>query len=108
MLTAHVIERLETRNIHVNPRIIAQIADNVNGSAAVLLMTLDSHVGSIDNNYYARSESNGNMVYLIIRDNHPITIMFRRDNQPNTPESMRVNAIIDLSTDLQNLIKVLQ
>ena len=104
MLTTHVLERLQSRNIRINPRVIEQIAHNTSTDAAILLTKLNNHIGSTNNDYYARQESNGDLVYLIVRDNRPITIMYRRSNQPSTPESMRVNVVIDLSTDLQNKV----
>lgn len=35
-------------------------------------------------------ESNGNQVWAIIRNGVLVTIMFRRDNQPCSPEALRV------------------
>ena len=107
MLTTHVLERLQSRNIRINPCVIEEIARNTSTDAAILLAKLNNHVGSTNNDYYARKESNGDLVYLIVRDNRPITIMYRRSNQPSTPESMRVNVVIDLSADLKNFIRVL-
>jgi len=90
----------------MNPAIIEQIAESAKTDSAVLIAILDSHVGAVDSDYYQRKESNGNLVFLIIRDNKPITIMYRRDNQPKTESALRVNAIIDLSNELSDFIRI--
>ena len=65
-------------------------------SAAVLMTTLPAHVGSTDADYYARSSSNGNQVWCVIRDGRVVTLMLRRDNQPSTPDAMRVERVFNL------------
>jgi hypothetical protein len=46
--------------------------------------------------YYGRMQSNGDLVVLIIRNHRPVTLMYRRSDQTNTPAQLRVNKIIDL------------
>ena len=65
-------------------------------SAAVILAKLDGTKGQNYGDYRSRTESNGDLVILIIRDHKPITIMYRRSNQKLTAESMRVNELISL------------
>ncbi len=108
MLTSHILQRLQQRHIAINPAILNQLAQACKVDSAVLLAKLPSHIGCNNSDYYQRKESNGNLVYLIIRDNHIITIMYRRDNQNNTTDGLRVDAIIDLSSDLQKFVKVTQ
>jgi len=59
--------------------------------AAVIMGRLDSENRACDG-------SNGDLVILIIRSQFPVTVMFRRSNQPLTPDALRVNEIIDRST----------
>lgn len=106
MLTNHITERLNERHIKLNPAIIEQLANSAKTDSAVLITKLNNHIGSTNNDYYSRAESNGNLVFLIIRGNKPITIMYRRDNQPMTTNALRVNAIIDLSNELSGYIRI--
>ena len=46
--------------------------------------------------YRTRTESNGDIVVLIIRDHKAITIMYRRSNQPMTVEALRVKEVVSL------------
>lgn len=39
------------------------------------------------------NESNGNEVWAIIRNNTLITVMLRRNTQPSTPQSLRVDKV---------------
>jgi len=65
-------------------------------SVAVKLTTLPEHVGSTNEDFYARTESNGNQVWVIIRDRRVVTLMLRRDNQPETADAMRVDIVTAL------------
>jgi hypothetical protein len=74
--------------------LLAYIADC---DTAYIIKNLESHIGSMDADCYARKESNGDMVVLIVRTNNPVTIMYRRKNQNNTPDGLRVEKLVDLT-----------
>lgn len=52
-------------------------------------------LGEVDFQGKAWSDlSNGSRVVAIIRDNKLITMMFRRETQPWTPEALRVDKVV--------------
>jgi len=59
-------------------------------SVAVKLTTLPESHGE----YWV--ESNGNQVWAIIRDRRVVTLMLRRDNQPETSDALRVDFVTAL------------
>lgn len=66
------------------------------GSAAVLVANVGQHLGATDSNVYNRTESNGNLLFAIIREGYCVTLMRRRGDQPKTPESMRVDRVFQV------------
>lgn len=99
MNKSHLQQRLSERGIEnlVTDSECWYIAKNCKQDSAVILTKLDSHIGTSDKSYYARTDSNGDLVVLIVRENRPVTIMYRRSSQTNTPAQLRVNEIIDLT-----------
>lgn len=90
----HCQQRLAERNLEIAEEALWKIARFV-GNAAVLLARLDNHVGQ-EGAYRGREESNGDLVVLIVRDSKPVTIMYRRSDQPFTTEAMRVNQVYEI------------
>jgi len=91
----HIEQRLAERNIAIDYSKLVVIAQHIgNTSAAVLLGTCTpvNDTGA----YRSREESNGDMVVLIVRDGKPITIMYRRSNQPFTPDALNVRKVYTL------------
>jgi hypothetical protein len=97
MIPYHITQRLNERKLEFQPEYLESLALNCNQDTAIILIKLNCHVGSDYRDYYARTESNGDLVILIVRESKPITIMFRRSNQKNTPQDLRVNQILDLT-----------
>jgi hypothetical protein len=93
----HYMERINERTPDLAPiierRIVKAATSLPTGNHAVYIYRLPEFRGSSDKNYYARRESNGNLVVAIIRKGIVCTVMLRRDNQPATPESMSVENV---------------
>ena len=89
----HLTQRLAERGISITQGELLGIAGTCRQDTAVILtrcqirLVADGNIGS-----------NGDLVILIVRSCRPITIMFRRSNQPLTPSALKVDAIIDRST----------
>ena len=94
---SHLQERLQERNIEIGDSFLYLLAFVAEKDTAYIIKNLDCHKGTTEKNYYDRKESNGDMVVLIVRKNNPVTIMYRRKNQNNTPEGLRVESLIDLT-----------
>lgn len=95
----HLEQRLNERGIKINQGQLIDIAKTCNTSTAVLIAKSESCNGDTSKAYRQR-ESNGELVVLIVRNNYPVTIMFRRLNQPWTPSAMGVNELKDYSTQI--------
>ena len=91
----HLEQRLAERNISIRQAELNKLASMY--TSAALILAKGSHRGDNRNPYHARKESNGDMVIMIVRNRRPVTIMFRRSSQTNTPEQLRVNQLVDLS-----------
>ena len=83
---AHIVKKLEERELKYSELFLMAVAKNDCSCAdtAVILQKLDNPVPYIDD-----SRSNGDLVILIVRENRPVTIMFRRSNQDADIKSMR-------------------
>src|SRR5688572_17243902 len=95
----HLEQRLNERGIKINQGQLIDIAKSCTTSTAVLIAKSESCNGDINKPYHER-ESNGELVVLIVRDNRPVTIMFRRLNQPWKASAMGVNELKDYSTQI--------
>ena len=91
----HIIDRLAERNIELAVEKIDYIAKQCDNAAIILLR--QEFKGQADGAYRSRSESNGDLVVMIVRNHFPVTIMFRRSDQPKTAEAMHVQFVIDLT-----------
>lgn len=89
----HVSQRLAERGISIPQGEIDGIAQTCRQDTAVILCQLD-HMNYVRDGYIG---SNGDLVILIVRSCRPVTIMFRRSNQPLTAEALRVNQVVDRS-----------
>jgi hypothetical protein len=67
------------------------------GSAAVLVAKVQDHMGATDSNVYNRVESNGTLLFAVIRGQTCVTMFWRREDQPKTPVSMRVDRVLKAS-----------
>ena len=96
---SHIQSRLAERGIEklVTESECKLIASRCNTDTAIILTKLDSTVNDSSLGYYARTESNGDLVVLIVRNHNAVTIMYRRSNQPQTPANLKVNEVIDLT-----------
>jgi hypothetical protein len=90
----HITDRLAERNITIDCDKLAILAAKVDNAAIILLK--QEHKGQ-EGAYRTRNESNGDLVVMIIRNHYPVTIMYRRSNQPATCDALRVNQVIDLT-----------
>jgi hypothetical protein len=99
-MTNHAVERITGRlyenGVRVSESAIIGLCYECDTDTAVILTQVD-HKGDNSTPYYGRMDSNGDLVVLIIRNHNPVTLMFRRSNQTNTPAQLRVNKIIDLA-----------
>lgn len=93
---SHLQARLKERNIKISDSFLYLLAFSAQEDTAFVIKYLDCHMGSTEKDYYNRKESNGDMVVLIVRGNHPVTIMYRRKNQDDTKEGLRVGKYLDL------------
>ena len=94
---SHLQARLQERNIEIGDSFLYLLAFVAEKDTAYIIKNLDCHKGTTEKNYHDRKESNGDMVVLIVRGNNPITIMYRRKNQNNTPEGLRVESLVNLT-----------
>ena len=62
-------------------------------SYAVKVKDLGQFFGQSDGDYWDREESNGEVLWVIIRDNCLVTFFFRRHNQPSTAQRLSVDVI---------------
>jgi len=91
----HITERLAERNISIDIDKLCAITAYYE-NAAIILMKQAQHQGQ-EGAYRTRTESNGDLVVLIVRNHYPVTVMYRRSNQPATAEAMRVNQVVNLA-----------
>lgn len=86
----HLAQRLQERGIAIPQGELDRIAKSCRLDTAVILCQVaeryvrDGYIGS-----------NGEWVILIVRHQYPVTIMFRRSNQPMTPQALRVEQVIE-------------
>lgn len=88
----HIELRLAERNITVTHDVLLKIAKQIPTSAAIII----AHLDSVRGNSCDATESNGDLVILIVRNRQPKTIMFRRSNQPFTPDALNVDFCLSL------------
>lgn len=91
----HIEKRLQEREINISRSVIIGLCHKY--ECAAIILARQSHYGENSSDYYERKQSNGDMVVLIIREHRPVTIMYRRSNQTNTAEALRVNQLVDIS-----------
>lgn len=90
----HVQKKLEERGLKYSEIFLRAVAKDCQVDTAVVLDILAKPVP-----YKNDTESNGNMVIMIVRNQFPVTIMFRRSNQPLTPKSLDVREILFWRSD---------
>lgn len=101
MFTGHAVERVLGRLAEVGIpsepvlRRCEELARHVpDRSAAVRLwFDLPEVRGDTNGSYRERVGSNGDQVWMIVRDGRVVTMMLRRSNQPATPEALRVDRV---------------
>lgn len=88
----HIEQRLAERNISIDYSKLVLIAKSCGMTSAAILL---GNVPAVNDTgaYRSRTESNGDMVVMIVRDARPVTIMFRRSNQPFTAQALSVNKV---------------
>jgi len=62
-------------------------------SYAVKVKDLGIFIGDDESNHYDRDESNGEVLWLIIRNNYVCTFFFRRRDQPTEARKFSVDEI---------------
>jgi len=92
----HIEQRLAERNITIATEALWNIARKVGKVSSAVLLGRVAHQGQQNGAYRSRSESNGDLVILLVRGARPVTIMYRRSNQPFTAEALHVNQVIEL------------
>ena len=97
MLTKHVIERNQERKLCIPEYIIQNLAKRCPTDTALILYQFDHIVNNSCLDYYSRTESNGDLLVLIVRGQMPITLMFRRSDQDNTESGLRVKEFHNIS-----------
>lgn len=88
----HLTQRLAERGIDITPNQLGAMAREYRQDTAVILTRCQMHY--VRDGYIG---SNGDLVILIVRDSRPVTIMFRRSNQPLTAQALKVDEVIDRS-----------
>lgn len=89
----HIYKRLNERKLSFSEIFLLALAQECERDTAILLKNLHECKNESSLPHKLRRESNGELVILIIRESKPITIMFRRSDQPFTPEALRVDEI---------------
>lgn len=90
----HVLERLRERKLNFSQIMLLAIARDCERDTAILLKKFENRNNEMEKiPHYLREESNGDLVILVVRDKTPITVMFRRSDQPFTPQALRVHDI---------------
>jgi hypothetical protein len=86
-----IMERLTEAGM--NPDLIAKVADalvalggTTTEAEAVRFYRFDAQKGDL-------SRSNGNTAWAVYREGRLVTVMLRRDNQPSTPQALRVDRV---------------
>ena len=95
----HTEQRLTERQISLTASQIAGIVyeyGDIDTDLAVIVAKVE-RVEPEKCGYYGRAQSNGDLVVLIIRNHRPVTLMYRRSDQTNTPAQLRVNQILDIT-----------
>ena len=85
----HIQIRLKERQLNFSDIFLRALALECERDTAILLT--DTGIEKCPD--IEREESNGNYVILIVRNQMPITVMFRRSNQPFTPQALRVDTV---------------
>lgn len=93
----HIYQRLNERGLSFSMEYLISLAKKCENDTAILLCILDEYRNDSDLDFCQRKESNGNLVILIVRNQDPITIMFRRTEQPFTPEALKVDETMVLT-----------
>lgn len=98
IMTVHEMERIARVPEEMRAQVLARVSFAKKavrtGSAAVLVAKFDQHLGATDSNVYDRQESNGTLLFAIIRGGECVTMMRRRVDQQMTPMSMRVDRVL--------------
>lgn len=85
----HIQIRLQERHIHFSESFLALLALACDVDTAYIIQRLNKRAGD-------RKNSNGELVYLIVRGGVPVTVMYRRESQPKTAEAIRVCKVVEL------------
>lgn len=99
MNSQHVLERIRERIDDDNlarvifERALSSAARLQSGSHAVYVHRSRSFIGDNLSDYHDRTVSNGTLGVAIVRDGNIVTFMWRRDNQPATPDALRVDRV---------------
>jgi len=101
----HIIQRLEERKLHIPEELIEDLAEIYVEDTAIVILNMGFCVNHSNKEFYERNESNGELVILVIRHQEPITVFFRRKDQPLDAHSLRVNKVVNLSKYFEKIIK---
>lgn len=88
----HLQQRLSERKINIPDSRLWNIAKGLNVDSAVLVARLESSRGNRQ-----AGESNGNLVFLIVRNSRPVTIFYRRagESEEQLKSHLRVESVKD-------------
>lgn len=86
----HIRVRNEEREISISEKDIKRIANNCPVDTAIFLGKTENGFRNWQQSY---DESNGELVVLIVRDRKPVTVMYRRIEQPFTSRALRVKCV---------------
>jgi hypothetical protein len=113
LITNHFIEQLKRRlgkngiSLDVVKYELAKIIKtdfDMSKSYAVRVKDLQEFFGDDTLDYYAREESNGSVLWMIIRNNRAVTFFLRRTNQPSTTERLRVDGIFRIQQEMKSCV----
>lgn len=100
--TRHVMQRMEERlrlydipfdTVRQEMQAIVASDWSHKKSYAVKVKDLGQFFGQSHGDYWDREESNGEVLWVIIRNNCLVTFFFRRYNQPSTAQRFSVDVI---------------
>lgn len=92
----HLQTRLAERKINISMSELYEKASRCDVDTAIVIKKLDAIQNDSNKSFFSRQESNGDLVILIVRNQKPYTIMYRRSEQNMSPLSMRVKEVLYL------------
>lgn len=96
MITKHAEQRLAERGITLSNLFLQSLLNECGDKETAVLIKIIEPNKADKTEFHKRDYSNGDLVILIVRSNKVTTAMFRRSDQPFTPEALKVQTVKSL------------